>query len=560
MTMSGSGISSGSGGGAGGAQDPSINEREQTAANAALKVGMGLAITKDTLDVSFTQVGGQIGRYPSEPNRPSLPPLVSSRGPSGFESDSDTSWKQALTALVNMLPPAVKNDYEAQMALPIDQRNLNFVALDNVLTKTAMTLTWLQNATGAKSTEGVAAADRLINLSLPGSALEGLIANLGEILQQSTGFLDSVGANYPQQDALRAGVRSANNARQEMQELMEEMSTTGEKPIQKFAALSDRLTNTSEQYDRVYSGDDLSIIGVSLSAMAMTTSAMAISDKASSAMFIALAISSVGLETQNSATGVMGSSLATVTTGISNGITALLMPQADAAIQYLMNMYVTTIVVAAATLATLVNDVGLGYIPPPAQDKADEEAARDAADVQAARDFTTNLALNMTVKAGLVSSTISALTETFGLAPMQQQYLEASLNLLALTTMVLAITPGGNPEKTAELFDGLQVPIAQNAVLVSEMISDALMDQSIGGPTAISVGIAQNQAKTAIEGGDISGFISALLENLGTLGTTQGQLMQDIGGVRSYANDLSDALTTGMNDQTNTETRISIIV
>lgn len=544
MTTSGSGV----GGSVGGQPQPSITELEQTAATEVLKTGQGLSITKDTLDQAFYEVGGQLGRYPANPNRPVLPPLVSTRGPAGFESDGGGNWQAAMETLIKGLPLAVQNDYKAQMALPLDQRNLNFVALDNVLTATAMTMAWLEGAVGTSTTEGIAARDIAFNLLLPYIALQALINSGSETIEMATAFLDTAGANYPQGDSLRNAARSINKGLEEMAALLEEVQSSGMTPTEQFAALSEKMSTISAQYDRVYAGDDLSMLSIILASMASLTAALSVSDTASPIMFIAMVACTVGIYTDSSESGVVGPALKAAINAASEGLYEALAPNSNQAILQLMKMVMSTTFLGATALATLINEIGLGIFP-----------QKDEADVAAAREFQTELALSVAVNSGLVSSTISALVETFGLAQVQQQYMKESLKLLALTTMVLATAPGGNPQSAATLFESQQGHISTSLNSLSELVSDGLMNQSFSGNTAASLGISLNQARIALDQGNIEEFITALFAPLTLIGSSDQQFMNDIGTAKSFVLGMAQALTTGMNDQTNTDTRVNFI-
>ncbi len=82
------------------------------------------------------------------------------------------------------------------MNLPLDQRHIDFVAFDNLLTATAIGLSWMQGAAAPSLTEGITSIDALLNMALPYLALEGMIGTASSTISKATNFLDNIGANY----------------------------------------------------------------------------------------------------------------------------------------------------------------------------------------------------------------------------------------------------------------------------------------------------------------------------------------------------------------------------
>jgi hypothetical protein len=544
MTISGSGV----GGSIGGAQEPSILEREQTAANETLKTGMGLAITKDTLDLAFYELGGQIGRYPANANRPLLPPLISTRSSSG-EGEKETSWKEALSKLINDLPEAVKNDYLAQTALPLDQRNLNFVAFDNVLSMTAMAMTWVANLSGPSATAGIEEENKAANVAMPFTAMEGMIDSAGSTVSKATEFLDSVGANYPQQDGLRNYTRLAGNNLEKMSALMDEVKTSQTIPTDKFAELSEKLSLISQQYSHVHVSDDLSMLGINLSAMASLSAAMALSDTCSPLFFMAMVASTVGLEQQSSATGPIGPALSASINALSSGLSEGLLLKSNDAVQDLLHSIITASLISAVTISSLIKEEALGHIP-----------SNDPSDVESTKSFTTELALTLLVRSGVVGSTLSALVETFGLEPAKRKYLEQTLNLLALGTLFLTAAPKNHPENAASLAESMSDVISTPLNALSEWINEGFINQSFDTSAAQSTSIALNQAKIALDAGNGAEFMSSLV-SLAALasGSSEDLFLEDFNRLQTYSQDASQTLSNGMNDLTNTDTAINIV-
>ncbi len=68
----------------------------------------GMSLLKDTLEIPFSQMGGNVMEIPIQCSRPTLHPLVSARGPSSFEDYKIPLGKKNLEDLINLIPPDLK--------------------------------------------------------------------------------------------------------------------------------------------------------------------------------------------------------------------------------------------------------------------------------------------------------------------------------------------------------------------------------------------------------------------------------------------------------------------
>lgn len=541
-----SSIGSGVGGGIGGPQQPSVREQEQTAATEALKLMAGLSLLKDTLEIPFSQMGGNIWKYQSNASRPALPPLTSTRGPASFEDLKDTSWKKNLENLVNLIPSELKSDYLAEMNLPLDQRNIDFVAFDNVLTTTAMTLSWLQEATGPSLAEGVASIDALLNMAMPHLALEGMIRTANLVLSKATNFLDNSGANYLQQDILRNFVRHAEKGIAEIENLQSEMKSS-KSVIEGFATLAAKLTAISQEFDRLYTGSDLKILGITLASMASLSAALAFADPGTPSLFLALTVCSIGLNVGTSEAAIIGPAIEASSSAISGALSGLLIPNASLATQQFMDRVVTTVFLGAIAFSTLVNEVGVGYLP------------GDEVDVKNAKAFTFDIVVTLLASSQALDGLLSSLTDRPDLSPKQHEYLTESLKLVALTTIIIAAAPNRNPNNAASLFDSLQGTISKSLAIISDMVNEGILNHTMEGETTVALGISLQQTQIALNDSNMSEFVDALKGTLALIGLNSDQFMNDVSLAGSYVDHLTQALTMGVDDKTNTDTRMNFI-
>lgn len=545
MTISGS---TGSGG-LGGSIQPSVNEQEQTAATKVLKESMGLSLMQDTLDAPFTQLGGQIGRYPANPSRPTLPPLISTRGPAAFEAETSTNWKDAYKALANSLPEDVKRLYFQQMSLPIETRNINFTVLDNLLVRTATALSWIQDANSPSKAEGIAAAGKTLNQALPYVQLTALTTMATMTLQGASNYLDLVGANDPQHDALRNYVRLTGNGLDELLAFQSQIGSAQSITGEDLQTLASKLSDITAQYYQVSTGDDLSILGITLSAMTTLTAALAFGETGSPSFYLALSLGTMGMDTASSQAGFLGEAATLATLGMANSLALLGIGKANYSGQTMLQMITSALFFSAAAFATLVHEVGIGPL-----------SGETQADIDSAKTNTFALAISLLVESKALAALCEVLTDTLGAAPAQQKYINQALELAALTTMLLTSAPKGNSQGAAALFDSLEGTYQQSLSSLAELLSEGLLNQTWEGEQAIRLGISLQEAKTAVDEGNFEDLIAALLSPLATLGAKEENFMGDIAQLKASIHTLAESLTTGLNDKTNTNTAVSIAV
>src|ERR1700733_2589113 len=161
--------SAGVGGNIGGPIQPTARDLEATAWTQVNKAALG--IMPDTLEIPFSQLGGNVWKYQSDSSRPTLKPMGTSRTSTPQENAlPDESWKAHYDALVKDLPPDVKARFVAEMGKPFSGRDPGYSSLDNLLTLLAKAMAALENSAAPVDPESAMEERMLENLALQGKA------------------------------------------------------------------------------------------------------------------------------------------------------------------------------------------------------------------------------------------------------------------------------------------------------------------------------------------------------------------------------------------------------
>lgn len=208
-------ISTGIGDEIGGPLNPSIFEIETRGIVNVNRELLG--ILRDTLQVSFTELGGQVWKYQASANRPVLPALVSTRMQTPDFSVDDKMWKEYYEDLLNNLPPTIREKLEYDLKSPLKDRNNAYIALENILTTTARTLAFINAASAPIGPGSIEQRYAELNALLPLFTATSTTTLGKAFFNKAREFLDEAGANYIHRDKLSDTVRQAQYALDNMQ-------------------------------------------------------------------------------------------------------------------------------------------------------------------------------------------------------------------------------------------------------------------------------------------------------------------------------------------------------
>lgn len=210
-------VSSGIGDDVGRSPIPSIFETETRAIVNVQRERLG--IIPDTLQVSFTELGGQVWKYMGTASRPVLPPLVSTRMQSADLTATEGPWREFYDGLLNALPTLVRQklEYDRKQA----EHDPAYAALNDVLTSTAKTLSRIGIAAQDMTPGSIEERYAALNALLPFFATEATIKEGSTFFDKVRGYLDDVGANYTHSDKISGTIRQAqyelNNLQKELE-------------------------------------------------------------------------------------------------------------------------------------------------------------------------------------------------------------------------------------------------------------------------------------------------------------------------------------------------------
>lgn len=208
-------ISTGIGDEIGGPLNPSIFEIETRGIVNVNRELLG--ILRDTLQVSFTELGGQVWKYQASANRPVLPALVSTRMQTPDFSVDDKMWKEYYEDLLNNLPPTIREKLEYDLKSPLKDRDNAYIALENILTATARTLAFINAASAPIDPGSIEQRYAELNALLPLFTATSTTTLGKAFFNKAREFLDEAGANYIHRDKLSDTVRQAQYALDNMQ-------------------------------------------------------------------------------------------------------------------------------------------------------------------------------------------------------------------------------------------------------------------------------------------------------------------------------------------------------
>lgn len=540
MSITGSGV----GGTIGGPPQPTTRELETIAANEIAKQMGGLV--KDTLEVPFTQLGGNVWKYQSSANRPSLPPLTQNRVLVGYEPPPDDSWKSLAKDIVDHLPDDFKGRYLTQMSLPFEERDLLFVALDNLLNATAKALFLLNEAAEPVEPESPADIYSQINLALPYFALANLAKEGQFIFTEVQGFLDKMGANYIHYDQFSNYLRLIGNVNQDLTDVQNQIKEGGTMPSpEKLASLSRKIANLHGEFSHYEFGSDLQILGAQLEAMDRVGALLPFLGTGTASLLLSLNMALCGSETP-SAAGFLGYGFCQAARGISDGLLAGTVQDPTIGSRDLLQKTITLAFAGAYGFAHYVAQEGFGIFPD-----------REQTELHAARAFQYDLFLHMLASSGVLNAAFIGITSSLG---AKEKTAELMAEILAAAALLLMTIPGSNShdaEGTTKLLQSLKDHFTGSLDKAGNLVSEQLLNREIEDQKAAGLGIALQQARIALGKDDYEALASALVNVLGVLGITEEVFFESLHALKGFTDQMTSALTSASDDKTNTMTGIA---
>ncbi|HRD55391.1 MAG TPA: hypothetical protein PLC42_03235 [Parachlamydiaceae bacterium] len=176
-----------------------------------------LGIVKDSLEVSFMQLGGNLWKYNSAASRPVLAPLIQARVNATLKEISERSWDAFFEELRKNLPADTADRLLRERAKAKEDRSPSYIALEEILVSSAKTLAMIREAAKADSPNSAAAQTALFNIAIAANSAT-TMAEIGtEFFKEAHSFLDAQGSNYIYHDLLSQNVNAAEKELNRMQ-------------------------------------------------------------------------------------------------------------------------------------------------------------------------------------------------------------------------------------------------------------------------------------------------------------------------------------------------------
>lgn len=279
MSSTGSGI----GGSVGGPIAPLPREIETTAWAENAKAF--LAIQKDSLNIPFTQLGGNVWRYDTSTGHPVLPPMVQLRMDTELKETPDSKWRPHFEDLVNRLPLDMQARFMREMNLPADSKSPYYAFFEKFLVNLAKGLSMLHEASQPKELNASALKLQRIHQELLPATKESVDLHLKESQAHLNQFLEKAGANSPDFDSIHYHT-----------EQMQRISTALQSPLneKESAQLAEHSQRLSEQFDQVRGNESFQMRGAYLKALALL-SASSLPSIARPSVLIGLQMATKGL-------------------------------------------------------------------------------------------------------------------------------------------------------------------------------------------------------------------------------------------------------------------------
>jgi hypothetical protein len=177
-----------------------------------------LGILADTLQVSFTELGGQVWKYKGSANRPVLPSLISTRMQAPDFSVDNQMWKQYYEDLLKNLPPSIREKLEYDLKSPLKDRDNAYLALEDLLTATARTLASIDASKNPLEPGSIAQRYADLNALLPLFTATSTVQLGTEFFEKAREVLNEMGANYVYRDKISDTINQAQYSLDNMQQ------------------------------------------------------------------------------------------------------------------------------------------------------------------------------------------------------------------------------------------------------------------------------------------------------------------------------------------------------
>lgn len=526
---------SGVGGNVGGTMMPTARDIETSAITVVNKERMGLV--HDTMEIPFTQVGGNVWKYSSDSTRPTLMPTGTMRTMSDEIAKADESWKQSFDELVGKLPPDLKEDLINEMGKRAENRSPNFNALAKTLTNLAKGMAWMEQAKG-NAEPGTVEGERIRhNQSLPGRALKGVVGQGKSMLQGAESFLNKVGPNYSHHDGLRHFLKESGELQGRMESFLEILSDPNQElPTQEqMNNLSEDIGTLSRDFSKTSQGDNLQIMGTMLETMESVAQALSMTPTSPS-LFLGMKTALKGIFSSESEAALFGGNFEALIAALQSGMLATMMKKLGPAKLKMLMMLLMGGLAGSGSLGAILGEK-------PARHPEDEDNEEEE------QKFTFDLSLELIESSGILKVIYSIIAAACGLDTQGQ---EKTANLMELASLLMVAFGGaeGKFNRVPPILKGYEDKLGHKVEDAEKFVNEALMKGALNSAGAKSLDIALQQAIMALSQGNLESFVNVLQGVIGQLNANPEGLGKEAGKIKQFAKLVKHAFGTGLESET----------
>lgn len=288
------------------------------------------------------------------------------------------------------------------------------------------------------------------------------------------------------------------------------MTTTANTTLSQRAS---KLSNLHKAMERKSSGSELQILKHLLKTMGITTAAFSLPKVGSAPLYLGLSAATIGIYTEESATGIIGPALAKVIKALTEGMSNTMMPGVSEGGRQFLAMLCLASYVFITCLASRTASQGVGQLP----------NSLEEADLKLARFFAFELSLKIVNSSSALKEAFAVFIEACGGDKTAQK---VAASVFANIGQLLIILAGSNEgRKPANyLIAEEEVYLRQGIHAAAEAVAKSEREGSIN-PT---VAVAVNQLRIALDDHNETAFMEALNELLESLDTSLEVLLNDL--------------------------------
>lgn len=282
---------------------------------------------------------------------------------------------------------------------------------------------------------------------------------------------------------------------------------------------TDKLSSLYKAMERKSYGNELQILKHLLKAMETTTAALSLPKAGSSPLFLGLSAATIGIYTSESATGIIGPSLAKVIQSLASGLSDATMPGVGVGGQNFLAMLCLASYTFITCLASQTVSQGVGQLP-----------EMEAADLKLTRFFAFELALKLVNSSSALNEAFKIFIESCGGDKTAQRIGAAILTQVGQLLIILA----GSQEakKPADhLISEESIYLRQGLNAAAEVVAKNESEGIINPALAVVV----NQLRIAVDNNNEAEFIESINDLLESLGTSLEALLIDLQALQRVA-------------------------